>query len=183
MRRTSVGRPGSPHADRAQWIAGFGQERRRGCAGAAARGAGAVRGSDRGGDLACCISPSFQTGVAAYEVAAALATEQLQLGHDVVVDAVNALEVVRTMWRRVATRAGVEMSVIEVVCSDPAVHRRRLGSRVRDIDGFPEPTWDEVSERQMGWDEWTDRRLVLDSLEPLDANVERALRHVGTKPP
>lgn len=129
------------------------------------------------------ISPSFQTGVAAYEVAAALATEQLQLGHDVVVDAVNALEVVRTMWRRVATRAGVEMSVIEVVCSDPAVHRRRLGSRVRDIDGFPEPTWDEVSERQMGWDEWTDRRLVLDSLEPLDANVERALRHVGTKPP
>ncbi len=45
----------------------------------------------------CGIGPSFQTGVAGYEVAATLAAHQLALGLDVIGDAVNSLEVGREM--------------------------------------------------------------------------------------
>jgi predicted kinase len=43
----------------------------------------------------CGIPPSFETGLAAYEVAAVLARHQLELGLSVIVDAVSSLEVAR----------------------------------------------------------------------------------------
>ncbi len=129
------------------------------------------------------IAPSFETGVAAYEVAAAVAQEQLRLGHHVVVDAVNAYLVIYALWERIATRSRRAMAVVEVVCSDSDLHRRRLEARERDIDGFPEPTWDEVLEKQRDWQRWPGPRLVLDSVEPLAANVERAMRYLDRSEP
>ncbi|MEO6317597.1 MAG: ATP-binding protein [Acidimicrobiales bacterium] len=126
----------------------------------------------------CGISPSFETGVAAYEVAAVLAQHQLRLGMPVIADAVNSLEVARDMWRQAATDAGVPVRVIEVLCSDPELHRSRLATRVRTIDGFPEPTWDEVCARRSEWQEWQQERLVLDSIDPLADNVDRALAYL-----
>lgn len=126
----------------------------------------------------CGITPGFETGVAAYEVAAVLAQKQLELGQCVIGDAVNSLEVARDMWRRAAHQAGVPMRVIEVICSDVELHRRRVTSRVRGIDGWPEPTWDEVIARRREWQEWQEDRLVLDSAERLSDNADRALAYV-----
>jgi len=122
----------------------------------------------------CGIPPSFETGVAAYEVAAVLAEHQLRLGLTAIADAVSSLEVAREMWRRAAHRTGSSMRVIEVICSDSDVHRERLANRRRAIDGFPEPSWEEVLARR---DEWTDDRLVLDSLQPLADNLDRAVNY------
>ncbi len=126
----------------------------------------------------CGISPSVETGIAAYEVAAVLAENQLKLGLTVIADAVNSLEVAREMWRRAARHADATARVIEVVCSDAEVHRRRLTGRVRTIDGFPEPTWDDVLARQDEWERWQEDRLVFDATEPLTDNVERALAYL-----
>lgn len=126
----------------------------------------------------CGISPSTETGIAAYEVAAVLAENQLELGLTVIADAVNSLEVARGMWRRAARRFGTSVRVIEVVCSDAELHRRRLTDRVRTIDGFPEPTWDEVLARRAEWEQWQEDRLLLDTTEPLTDNVERALAYL-----
>jgi predicted kinase len=126
----------------------------------------------------CGIPPSFETGVAAYEVAAVLAESQLRLGLAVVVDAVSSSEVAREGWRRAARGAGAPRSVLEVVCSDTDLHRARLAARVRDIDGFPEPTWDDVIARRDEWEPWKEDRLLLDSAEPLADNVGRALAYV-----
>lgn len=124
------------------------------------------------------VASSFETGVAAYEVAATLAEEQLRLGLTVIVDAVSSLEVGRAMWRRAADHCGSALRVIEVTCADPELHRRRLAERSRTIEGFPEPTWDDVLARQREWEPWPEERLVVDSLEELSANLERALAHV-----
>ena len=51
------------------------------------------------------LAPSFETGVAAYEVGAAVAQEQLALGHSVIADAANYMEVGRDVWRRAAWSA------------------------------------------------------------------------------
>ncbi len=125
------------------------------------------------------ITQSFETGVAAYEVAAVLAEHQLRLGLQVIADAVNAVEIARSMWRRAARNADAPVTVIEVVCSDTGLHRSRLSARARGIDGFPEPTWDEVVARRDEWEQWTEDRLVLDTVEPISHNVERVVAHLG----
>jgi predicted kinase len=78
------------------------------------------------------VSRREPTGLAAYVVAEALAAEQLALGHDVVIDAVNGVEPARDQWRRLAERAGAALRFIEVRCSDEEEHRRRLEGRARD---------------------------------------------------
>lgn len=124
------------------------------------------------------IPASFETGLAAYEVATVLAETQLKLGLPVIADAVNSLEVARSMWRRAAAEAGASLVVIEVICSDPEVHRDRVVGRRRGIEGFPELTWDEVLARRDEWEPFAEDRLVLDSTNALSDNVERARSYI-----
>lgn len=124
------------------------------------------------------VSRDQPTGLAAYVVAEALAAEQLALGHDVIVDAVNGVEPAREQWRRLADRTGSVLRFIEVRCSDEAEHRRRLEGRRRGINGFPEPTWESVQARRAGLDDWDDQRLVLDSMASRDANVRLAVDYL-----
>jgi predicted kinase len=121
------------------------------------------------------IAPSFETGLAAYEVAAVLAEHQLSLGLTVIADSVSSLEVAREMWRQAATRTGADLRLIEVICSEERVHRERLNRRDRSIAGFPEPSWDDVLRRRAEWEPWADERLVVDSMRGVDENVARAL--------
>jgi predicted kinase len=123
----------------------------------------------------CGITPSFETGIAAYEVAAVLAEHQLSLGLTAIVDSVSSIEVARDMWRQAASRADAELRIIEVICSDERIHRQRLSSRRRNIDGFPEPSWDEVQQRRAEWEPWTDDRLVIDSMRSIEENLAGAL--------
>ncbi len=67
------------------------------------------------------------------------------------------------------------MRADEVICSDDDVHRQRLGSRERGIEGFPEPSWDEVLCRRDEWEPWADDHVVVDSIRGLDENVAEAL--------
>jgi predicted kinase len=124
------------------------------------------------------IPQSFETGLAAYEVAATLAEHQLTLGLDVVADATNYLEVGREMWRQAARRSGATVTSIEVVCRDRALHRRRLEARRREIDGFPEPAWEAIEAMRAEWEPWTEERLVVDSVDDPRTNLARALAHV-----
>jgi len=124
------------------------------------------------------VSQDQPTGLAAYVVVEALAAKQLALGHDVIVDAVNAVGLARQQWRALADRTKTELRFIEVRCSDEAEHRRRLERRQRRIDGFPEPSWESVQARRAGFDDWHDERLVLDAMAPLDDNVRVAVDHL-----
>jgi predicted kinase len=128
------------------------------------------------------VSRCEPTGLAAYAVAEALAAEQLALGHDVIIDAVNGVEPAREQWRRLAGRTGSLLRFIEVRCSDEEEHRRRLEGRERGIDGFPEPPWESVRARRADFEHWRDDRLVLDSTLPLADNLRRALDHLAEPP-
>ncbi|MGH9033458.1 MAG: AAA family ATPase [Acidimicrobiia bacterium] len=129
----------------------------------------------------CGIPPSFETGVAAYEVVAVLAEHQLRLGLTVIADAVSSLEVARKMWRGAVGRTSAAMAVVEVICSDERTHRERLTGRERDIKGLPEPSWDEVLRRRDEWEPWQEERLVVDSLRDHDENVAKALDYARAR--
>lgn len=102
-----------------------------------------------------------EVGIGGYLVAYQIAKANLMLGSTVVVDAVNPVQVVRQTWRAVAEGAGSRITEVEVVCSDPREHRRRVESRVADIPGHSLPTWSAV--QQLAFEPWSGERLVIDS--------------------
>lgn len=113
------------------------------------------------------------TGLSAYVVAHAVADAQLDLGASVVVDAVNPVAEARQGWRDLAARRRVPLRMIEVVCSDEQEHRRRVERRTSDLDGFPVPDWDQVRARH--YEPWREPRCTIDTVEPFDACLSRAL--------
>jgi predicted kinase len=104
-----------------------------------------------------------QTGIAAYEVAQALADEHLRLRHSVIVDAVNPVEAPRAAWRNLAAKHRVSLKIIECVCSDEAMLRQRIEGRGRSVAGTRELTWASLLQRRDEYEPWIDPRLVLDT--------------------
>src|SRR5918911_1517646 len=102
-------------------------------------------------------------GAAGYAVAYALASEQLTLGLDVIVECVNPVALTRDGWAATAADTDAAIVEVEVVCSDLGEHRRRVLSRVTDVDGLVKPTWDEVLHRE--YDSWNRPHLVIDSVD------------------
>jgi predicted kinase len=122
------------------------------------------------------LAPSFETGVAAYEVGATVAREQLALGHSVIADAANYIEVGRDVWRRaVRSQQDAAIRVVHVECSDLGAHEQRLRQRNRGLSHYPEPTWADVEQRRLEVEPWSGDVLVVDSAEPLDATVAQCL--------
>jgi predicted kinase len=126
------------------------------------------------------VSPSAPTHHAAYLVVGALAAEQLALGHDVIVDAVNGPEPARAQWRELAGEMDAKLTFIVVECGDDRVYRDRLEHRSRSIQGFPEPTWEGVLRRRAEFPPWTDERLTIDSVHSRAANVQAALDYLSS---
>src|ERR1700733_2451682 len=102
-----------------------------------------------------------EVGPAGYLVAYRLAEENLHIGRTVVADSVNPLSMTRDAWLLVAANASKDAIEIEVICSDPSEHRRRVETRNADIDGLSRPTWQAVLERT--YEDWTRPHLVLDT--------------------
>jgi predicted kinase len=120
-----------------------------------------------------------QTGIAAYEVAIALADEQLRLGHCVIVDAVNPIEAPRAAWRSLAAKYRAGLKIIECICADETIHRARIEARRRNIPGMAEITWARVLERRAKYEPWTDARLTLDtSIEAPEQLLAEALNYL-----
>ena len=120
-----------------------------------------------------------QTGIAAYDIAITLADENLQLGHSVIVDAVNPVEAPRAAWRNLAAKHRADLKIIECVCVDQTVHRPRIEARVRNIEGMPEVSWARVLARKAEYQPWTDARLILDtSVEALEKLLAKALDYL-----
>jgi predicted kinase len=128
------------------------------------------------------IPMSLATGVAAYEVAAAIALAQLRNGLVVIADAANYVEVGRDVWRRTAAEAQVPIKVIEVICSDPALHRHRLAARQRGLTAFPEPSWEDVEQRRVEIEPWDEERLVVDSAESFESGIKSAAIYLSVQP-
>ena len=121
-----------------------------------------------------------QTGIAAYEVAQALAAEQLRLNHSVLIDAVNPVEAPRAAWRKLAAKYRADLKIIECICVDQAIHRRRIDARIRNIDGMAEVDWARVEQRRAEYEAWADARLTLDtSAEPPERLLAEAIRYLA----
>jgi predicted kinase len=126
------------------------------------------------------IAKSFETGLAAYLVAEALAAEQLKLGLSVIIDAVNSVTEARTMWINLAQKHHARLMMIECVL-EPEMHRERIAARTRNLYGFPEVTWEDIENRRREYAEWSQERLVIDTAKPIKANLDEIMQYIASK--
>jgi predicted kinase len=115
---------------------------------------------------------------AGYRAAQAAAEDNLRLGRDVVADCVNDWTTAREGWQRAGERAGADVVWVEVICSDPVEHRRRVETRVVNVPGLTPPDWAAVVARE--YHPWDRPRIVVDtSGRNEQAAVEAALGGLG----
>lgn len=100
-------------------------------------------------------------GPAGYVVAYALSEANLKLGQSVIADCVNPLAVTRAAWRSVAASTSSPIVEIEIICSDPAEHRRRVEGRTIDIPGLNPPGWASVLAHD--YEPWSGPRMIIDT--------------------
>jgi predicted kinase len=111
-----------------------------------------------------------------YRVAYGVAADNLTLGHTVIADCVNDVNVTRDAWRGVGLAAGVSVAEIEVICTDAAEHRRRVETRVTEIPGLTLPSWDQIRNRPH--DPWPRSHIIIDTA---GRTVGDCLREITTR--
>ncbi|AXK57139.1 MULTISPECIES: AAA family ATPase [Pseudomonas] len=102
-----------------------------------------------------------EVGKAGYQIALQLAEANLALGNPVLADCVNPVAESRQAWSDLAQRLGVLLLDVEVICSDPREHRRRVETRQVDVPGLQAPSWQSVLDHD--YQAWAQSPLRLDS--------------------
>jgi predicted kinase len=114
-----------------------------------------------------------------YCVAYAVAEDNLRLGQTVIADSVNPLRLSRDAWIGVAHRAQARAAEVEVICSDPQLHRQRVETRSVDIPGVQPPTWEKVVARE--YEPWEREHIVIDTAGRSAAESVEELREALPK--
>ncbi|MBP8006216.1 MAG: AAA family ATPase [Acinetobacter sp.] len=115
---------------------------------------------------------SEKIGAIGYEIAFSIALSNLKLGNTVVADNVNPVKESRLKWKEIAQKANVQIIDIEIICSDKAEHKKRIESRLSDIENFKLPDW--ASVQMHDYQLRTDKRLIIDTAKctPQNAIIE-----------
>jgi predicted kinase len=117
-------------------------------------------------------------GYVGYALLTTLAERQLRLTQSVILDSVASTNEIRNEWRDLAQHYDAQRLVVECICSDKDLHRARLAVRQRNISGWEELTWDEVERVQSYYVPWDEKRLVLDAVNDLNANIKQAIEYL-----
>lgn len=124
------------------------------------------------------IPRSFETGLAGYTTAAAVARANLANGLPVVVDAANYVDEGRAFWRSLAAERGAALLWAHVVTPE-GLHRERLEARVRPEAGDIAVEWEDVERRRAETEPWSEEDaahlVVVDGALPLAEQVTAVL--------
>ena len=96
-----------------------------------------------------------------YEVAYRIAADNLNIGLSVVGDSCNSIVITRRAWEKAANDSGAKFVNLQIVCSDPEEHRRRLDQRLSTVPGLPPTTWKEIETRE--YNTWAGDRIVIET--------------------
>nr|WP_315456855.1 AAA family ATPase [uncultured Prevotella sp.] len=96
-----------------------------------------------------------------YRLAYRMATDNLQLGNNVVADCCNPIELTRREWEEVAVNNNCRFVNIEVVCSDKTEHKKRAEQRNTEVANMKLPVWDDIENRE--YHEWHKSHIVIET--------------------
>lgn len=110
-----------------------------------------------------------------YEIMASLAKSQIANGNGAIFDFIASRSRVNDLWPQLLK---TDIKYIECICSDENVHRERISSRNRNIEGWYELTWEDVLNIKSTYQSLRSQRLTIDSINNLTDNIERAQEYV-----
>ena len=113
-----------------------------------------------------------------YRLLWTLVSRQLMLEQSALVDCI-VNEARAAQWREQAELLGGRCFVVQCVCGDDAVHRRRIEGRKRGIPGWHEVGWDHVLRMREEFPPLRSPDLAVDALNSLDDNVRAVLQLLG----
>jgi len=115
-----------------------------------------------------------------YYLSYKIAEDNLRLGTSVIADSCNAIALTRTQWADIAKKSAASWVDIEIACSEPSEHRRRVENRKPSIKGHTLPTWQQVVDREYHC--WTSERLVIDTAgKSIEESFEELLSALNIK--
>ena len=94
-------------------------------------------------------------------MAAAIARDHLGLSRSVIIDAVNDDAWCHALWMDLARQTNTRLLPVRVICSDTALHRHRVQSRLPDLPGHALPDWETIQTRPI--QPWPVEALFIDS--------------------
>ena len=112
-----------------------------------------------------------------WDLLARVAEQQLRGGRSCILDLV-AREQARREWEQLAAEHGAGFAVVECVCSDVAVHRRRVEGRERGIPGWYELQWEWVERGREHYQPLAEPKVVIDAVHPVSNNLRAVLDHL-----
>jgi len=124
------------------------------------------------------VAPGRDSWQVAENLLTTLAGQQLRRRQSAILDTVARRPASRAAWRRLADDAGAAWRLIECVCHDPDLHRRRVVGRDRGIPGWYELSWADVEDVRARFEPWSEQHLVVDAARPAADNLAVALRYV-----
>jgi predicted kinase len=113
-----------------------------------------------------------------YNLLESLIVRQFLLEQSAIVDAMID-DQIAARWHRLAEGHGAKLLVVECICSDVVVYRRRVEGRVRAIPGWHEVDWAHVQRMRAEFHRLTWPGLVIDAVDPVDANLSNVRAYVS----
>ena len=121
-------------------------------------------------------------GPSSYELLVLLARDNLSLGLSVVLDSPAGYRHFREQVNELAKARMASLKLIECICTDESLLRRRVEERGRELPPYRARDWADYQSNRSRFEGLTERRLVVDTAEPLAINVRKVLAHIGWPP-
>lgn len=106
-----------------------------------------------------------------------IAEQQLRSGRSCILDLV-AREEPRREWADLADRYDAWFAVVECTLDDTDVHRSRVDGRQRDIPGWYELAWEDVTRGRAMYEPLREPKVVIDASHSVEHNLELVRRHL-----
>jgi predicted kinase len=126
--------------------------------------------TEQGTDLAGPIS---------YELLVVLARDNLSLGLSVVLDSPAGYRQFREQVSELAKARRANLKLVECICTDESLLRQRVEERGRELPPYRARDWADYQSNRARFEGLTERRLVVDTAEPLAINVRKVLSYIG----
>jgi predicted kinase len=118
-------------------------------------------------------------GPLSYELLVDIARDNLSLGLSVVLDSPAGYQAFREKVKGLARSARVELRLIECICTDERLLRRRVEGRSQDLPAYRTRDWATYQHELAEFERPTERRLVVDTAESLSLNLRKVLAYLG----
>ena len=118
-------------------------------------------------------------GHASYELLVVLARDNLSLGLSVVLDSPAGYRQFREQVGELAKARRANLKLIECICTDESLLRQRVEDRGRELPPYRARDWADYQSNRARFEGLTERRLVVDTAEPLGVNLRKVLAYVG----